>query len=171
MKQGCRMLNDSKPPGRRTRCAARMAAGKSGPSMRAMVDRAMSTTRPTYRSEKKLDSRDVHFALRVHSFPAALKYLQFKGYSEGAQDAFKQMKVSAEPPGRRGRFSADLHPRSRPSHDRDQCRTARSRRRLVAGATRCGDGCASTNVRTVWSDAAACLELLERRDLFCRRTV
>ena len=49
---------------------------------------------PTYRTGKKLDSRDVHFAVRVHSFEGALKHLESNGYSETAEDDFKQMKVS-----------------------------------------------------------------------------
>jgi glyoxylase I family protein len=50
--------------------------------------------RPTYRLGKKLDSRDVHFALKVRSFAAALNHLRSIGYSEDNQDDFKQIKVS-----------------------------------------------------------------------------
>ena len=49
---------------------------------------------PTYRTGKKIDSRDVHFAVRVHSFEEALKHLESMGYSGTAKDDFKQMKVS-----------------------------------------------------------------------------
>jgi glyoxylase I family protein len=51
---------------------------------------------PTFREGKKLDSRDVHFAVRVYSFEKALTYLESRGYSAAAdvQDDFKQMKVS-----------------------------------------------------------------------------
>lgn len=40
-------------------------------------------SRPTFR-EKPLDSRDVHFAVRVPSYRAALEFLRAKGYREDA---------------------------------------------------------------------------------------
>lgn len=40
-------------------------------------------TRSTFR-EKPLDSRDVHFAIRVSSYRAAVEFLCSKGYREGA---------------------------------------------------------------------------------------
>jgi catechol 2,3-dioxygenase-like lactoylglutathione lyase family enzyme len=52
-------------------------------------------TGSTFRSGKGLDSRDVHFALRVPSFRAALEHLRSKGYREDAgRDDPMSMKVS-----------------------------------------------------------------------------
>jgi glyoxylase I family protein len=48
----------------------------------------------TLRGAKGLDSRDVHFAVRVSSFRAALKSLEAKGYREDADDDLSKMKVS-----------------------------------------------------------------------------
>jgi catechol 2,3-dioxygenase-like lactoylglutathione lyase family enzyme len=54
---------------------------------------------PTFRSGKKRNSRDVHFALRVRSFREALEHLASKGYSEGAYDDFRDMRVNLNKPG------------------------------------------------------------------------
>jgi glyoxylase I family protein len=48
----------------------------------------------TLRGAKGLDSRDVHFAVRVRSFRAALQFLEAKGYSEDTDDDLLKMKVS-----------------------------------------------------------------------------
>jgi glyoxylase I family protein len=48
----------------------------------------------TLRGAKGLDSRDVHFAVRVSSFRAALQLLEAKGYREDADDDLLKMKVS-----------------------------------------------------------------------------
>jgi glyoxylase I family protein len=48
----------------------------------------------TLRGAKGLDSRDVHFAVRVRSFRAALQSLEAKGYREDADDDLLKMKVS-----------------------------------------------------------------------------
>lgn len=40
---------------------------------------------PTYRTDKGIDSRDVHFALRVNSFSGALEHLKGRGYGEDAK--------------------------------------------------------------------------------------
>jgi catechol 2,3-dioxygenase-like lactoylglutathione lyase family enzyme len=48
----------------------------------------------TLRGAKGLDSRDVHFAVRVSSFRAALQFLEAKGYREDADDDLLKMKVS-----------------------------------------------------------------------------
>jgi catechol 2,3-dioxygenase-like lactoylglutathione lyase family enzyme len=48
----------------------------------------------TLRGAKGLDSRDVHFAVRVSSFRAALQVLEAKGYREDADDDLLKMKVS-----------------------------------------------------------------------------
>ena len=49
---------------------------------------------PTFREGKGLDSRDIHFAIRVRDYDHALDYLQSKGYSETAEDERKQLKVN-----------------------------------------------------------------------------
>lgn len=48
----------------------------------------------TLRGAKGLDSRDVHFAVRVRSFRAALQLLEAKGYREDTDDDLLKMKVS-----------------------------------------------------------------------------
>ncbi|WP_237214024.1 VOC family protein [Falsiroseomonas oryziterrae] len=53
---------------------------------------------PTYRTNKKLDARDVHVALRVRSFAKALEVLTTKGYRVGHPDDFKDMRVSPNLP-------------------------------------------------------------------------
>lgn len=47
----------------------------------------------TYRSQTSVDSRDIHFAIRVSSYAAALRGLRKLGYSKNA-DWSLQMKVS-----------------------------------------------------------------------------
>lgn len=42
-------------------------------------------TAPTFRTGKPVDSRDIHFAIRVRSFGAALRILRGHGYSETAE--------------------------------------------------------------------------------------
>ena len=54
----------------------------------------------TMRGDKPLDSRDVHFAIRVGSFDATLEQLHAAGYSEDA------------PPGDLFRIKATRHPRA-----------------------------------------------------------
>ena len=49
---------------------------------------------PTFRESKGVDSRDIHFAVRVRSFRAALEFLQSKGYRENPDDDLMSMKVS-----------------------------------------------------------------------------
>ena len=49
---------------------------------------------PTFRESKHLDSRDIHFAVRVTSFRATLELLEAKGYGEDANDELMKMKVS-----------------------------------------------------------------------------
>ncbi|NUS71002.1 MAG: glyoxalase [Ensifer adhaerens] len=44
---------------------------------------------PTYRLQKGIDTRDIHFALRVKSFSAALKHLDDSGYRENAEGNLK----------------------------------------------------------------------------------
>jgi glyoxylase I family protein len=48
----------------------------------------------TFRSGKGVDSRDIHFAVRVTSFRAALEFLRSKGYEEDADDDLLKLKVS-----------------------------------------------------------------------------
>jgi glyoxylase I family protein len=50
--------------------------------------------RSTFRANKGLDSRDIHFALRVRSFRETLDLLESKGYRTDADDDFARMKVS-----------------------------------------------------------------------------
>lgn len=52
----------------------------------------------TFREGKGVDSRDVHFAVRVRSYREALEFLQSKGYREDAEDLDRmRMKVSQRP--------------------------------------------------------------------------
>jgi catechol 2,3-dioxygenase-like lactoylglutathione lyase family enzyme len=48
----------------------------------------------TFRESKRLDSRDIHFAVRITSHRGALEFLRSKGYREDADDELMQMKVS-----------------------------------------------------------------------------
>ncbi len=47
---------------------------------------------PTFREGKDVDSRDIHFAIRVRNYREALVYLQSQGYREDADDDFKKIK-------------------------------------------------------------------------------
>jgi glyoxylase I family protein len=50
---------------------------------------------PTFRGPKGVDSRDIHFAVRVGSFREALEFLESKGYREDADESDpKKMRVS-----------------------------------------------------------------------------
>lgn len=51
----------------------------------------------TFRTGKPIDSRDVHFAVRVPSFRAAVKHLEALGYVEGGADDFTAMRVRPMP--------------------------------------------------------------------------
>jgi catechol 2,3-dioxygenase-like lactoylglutathione lyase family enzyme len=44
---------------------------------------------PTYRTPKSVDSRDIHFAVRVYGFAKALAHFNKMGYSEDAEGSFK----------------------------------------------------------------------------------
>ncbi len=48
----------------------------------------------TFRAGKTLETRDVHFALRVPSFREAVEYFHAKGYREDAADEFQRVIVS-----------------------------------------------------------------------------
>jgi glyoxylase I family protein len=48
----------------------------------------------TLRTGKGLATRDVHFAVRVPSFRAAVDYFHARGYREDATDAFSQIIIS-----------------------------------------------------------------------------
>jgi glyoxylase I family protein len=53
--------------------------------------------KPTLRGTKGVDSRDIHFAVRVRSFRQALEHLESKGYSANLPDADpRKMKVSPQ---------------------------------------------------------------------------
>ena len=49
---------------------------------------------PTFREGKRLDSRDIHFAIRVRNYDQALEYLQSQGYRENADDDLKNLRVN-----------------------------------------------------------------------------
>ena len=49
---------------------------------------------PTFREGKSLDSRDIHFAVRVTSYWDALRFLEAKGYREDAEDELMKLKAS-----------------------------------------------------------------------------
>ena len=55
---------------------------------------AYDTGTPTFRGAKGLDSRDVHFAIRVPDFDAALERLRAAGFREGAP-ALDPMRMKA----------------------------------------------------------------------------
>ncbi len=46
----------------------------------------------TFRKGKVVDSRDIHFAIRVISYSEAREYLHSKGFHTDAEDEFKKMK-------------------------------------------------------------------------------
>lgn len=50
---------------------------------------------PTFRDGKAIDSRDVHFAIRVRDFRAAVDRLHELGYREDADDPLRRLRVSA----------------------------------------------------------------------------
>ncbi|MCW5714518.1 MAG: VOC family protein [Bauldia sp.] len=55
---------------------------------------AGGTTTPTFRGSKPVDSRDIHFAVRVGSFAAARKALEALGYAVDAADDLMRMKLN-----------------------------------------------------------------------------
>ena len=48
----------------------------------------------TFRADKIVDSRDIHFALRVTSYRETRDFLHSKGFHPQANDEFKKMKES-----------------------------------------------------------------------------
>jgi glyoxylase I family protein len=58
-------------------------------------------TNPTFRGEKGIDTRDIHFALRVSNYRAAMDSLRAKGYREEAGE-LDPMKMVANPRGTAG---------------------------------------------------------------------
>ena len=48
----------------------------------------------TFRNEKTVDSRDIHFAIRVNSYQQTREFLRSKGFHPEAEDEFKKMKES-----------------------------------------------------------------------------
>ena len=52
----------------------------------------------TFREAKRLDSRDVHFAIRVASYRETRDYLRSKGYHKDADDELMEMKESPDNP-------------------------------------------------------------------------
>ena len=66
------------------------AAGEGGHQVHLLVGEA-----PTFRDAKGVESRDIHFALRVQSFRDAVELLESKGYSEDAAELdLLKLKVS-----------------------------------------------------------------------------
>jgi len=55
-------------------------------------------TDPTFRGPKGIDTRDVHFALRVRSYRAALDALHSRGYSETAAEGDPKRMVARPHP-------------------------------------------------------------------------
>lgn len=55
---------------------------------------AGGTDAPTFRAGKPVDSRDIHFAVRVASFEAALTALRARGFFEQAADDRFRMRVN-----------------------------------------------------------------------------
>ena len=55
---------------------------------------AGGTDAPTFREGKPVDSRDIHFAVRVESFAAAGDALKALGYAETASDHLLRMKLN-----------------------------------------------------------------------------
>jgi glyoxylase I family protein len=51
----------------------------------------------TFRDGKAIDSRDIHFAVRVRSYREALQFLEAKGYGEDAPDELLRLKASPHP--------------------------------------------------------------------------
>ena len=52
----------------------------------------------TFRMDKPLDSRDVHFAIRVNDYDAMLAHLRSLGYSEGAPSgSLERLKANRTP--------------------------------------------------------------------------
>ena len=48
----------------------------------------------TFRDGKMVDSRDIHFAIRVNSYRETREYLHSKGFHPDAEDRFKKIKES-----------------------------------------------------------------------------
>jgi glyoxylase I family protein len=51
----------------------------------------------TFRDGKAIDSRDIHFAVRVRSYREALQFLEAKGYRDNADDELLRLKASPRP--------------------------------------------------------------------------
>lgn len=47
---------------------------------------------PTLRRDKGIDSRDIHFAIRVRSYQGALRHLAAKGYGVDAVDELRKLR-------------------------------------------------------------------------------
>jgi glyoxylase I family protein len=54
-------------------------------------------TNSTFRDGKAIDSRDIHFAVRVKSYREALQFLEAKGYREDADDELLKLKANPRP--------------------------------------------------------------------------
>lgn len=57
-------------------------------------------SKSTFREKKPVDSRDIHFAVRVSSYRETRDFLRSKGFQPEAEDEFKKMKES--PKGKAG---------------------------------------------------------------------
>jgi glyoxylase I family protein len=65
-----------------------------GESRRTLHLIANEDGKSTFRKDKELSSRDIHFALRISNFLDVLKSLLENGYHPDAKDELKKMKVS-----------------------------------------------------------------------------
>lgn len=69
------------------------AAGTAGQQLHLIVH-----TNPTFRGSKPLDTRDLHFAVRVPDFQEAVEFLRGKGYREDADPrGLERMIVQTKP--------------------------------------------------------------------------
>lgn len=53
-------------------------------------------TPPTFRTGKPIDSRDIHFAIRVPDFREAVRQLRARGYDENAPDPRLRLRVNEQ---------------------------------------------------------------------------
>jgi len=49
---------------------------------------------PTFRGAKGVDTRDVHFAVRIGNYWDAVEFLRSKGYREDATDDFERIIIN-----------------------------------------------------------------------------
>jgi glyoxylase I family protein len=69
------------------------ALGSAGQQLHLI---AGGSATPTFRGGKPVDSRDIHFAIRVSSFAAARTALEALGYAVNAADDLMRMKLNPQ---------------------------------------------------------------------------